>query len=327
MFRIALLLAAPAAFAAAPAAAQGPCGETYTVTYGDTLYSIAQRCRTEVAALMRANPMIENRNRIEIGWELEMPGAANGGGEPPDRERPPAHDDRGYEIRPGDTLWSVAARLGLTVADLLGANPGLDPRNLGIGDVIALPGRDRPPSDEPAGDLRARVRPDAAAPGEPVTLIGRGFRPNERVRIGAGPPRAEYSRVGETRADAGGRVRAEARVPDWARPGRELVWVLHTRDGREAFARGFEVIEPDGRDGGDDGDGDGRGTEVTGVITNEGVECPALRGEDGRLYTLAGDTGRFGPGDRVTVRGPIAEMSFCMQGTTIEVRLIRAAGQ
>lgn len=64
---------------------------------------------------------------------------------------------------------------------------------------------------------------------------------------------------------------------------------------------------------------------VTGRLTDEGVECPALRGDDGRLYTLAGDTGGFGPGDRVTVAGGVAEMSFCMQGTTIAVRTIAAA--
>ena len=31
-----------------------------------------------------------------------------------------------------------------------------------------------------------------------------------------------------------------------------------------------------------------RTVRVTGIITNEGVECTALRGDDGRLYTLAG---------------------------------------
>ena len=57
---------------------------------------------------------------------------------------------------------------------------------------------------------------------------------------------------------------------------------------------------------------------VTGVITNEGVECTALRGDNGKLYTLAGGTGSFKPGDRVRVIGKIAQVSFCMQGTTIE---------
>jgi hypothetical protein len=64
---------------------------------------------------------------------------------------------------------------------------------------------------------------------------------------------------------------------------------------------------------------------VTGTLTDEGVECPALRGDDGRLYTLAGDVSGFSTGDRVRVRGRVAEISFCQQGTTLEVRAIRQA--
>lgn len=62
---------------------------------------------------------------------------------------------------------------------------------------------------------------------------------------------------------------------------------------------------------------------VSGTITDEGVECPVLRTEDGTLYSLTGELGDAGPGDRVQVEGPIAEMSICMQGTTLEVRTLR----
>ena len=58
---------------------------------------------------------------------------------------------------------------------------------------------------------------------------------------------------------------------------------------------------------------------VEGVLTDEGVTCPALRGDDGELYTLAGDIGDLGPGQRVRVSGQVPEASICMQGTTIEI--------
>jgi hypothetical protein len=61
---------------------------------------------------------------------------------------------------------------------------------------------------------------------------------------------------------------------------------------------------------------------VRGQLTTEGVECPALRGEDGALYTLLGDLGGFKPGDRVVVEGTPVEISFCMQGTTLQVTRI-----
>src|SRR5262245_66287444 len=64
---------------------------------------------------------------------------------------------------------------------------------------------------------------------------------------------------------------------------------------------------------------------VTGKLTNEGVECKAMRGDDGKLYTLTGDLKGFRPGDRVKVTGRIAEMSTCMQGTTLGVEKIERA--
>lgn len=64
---------------------------------------------------------------------------------------------------------------------------------------------------------------------------------------------------------------------------------------------------------------------VTGVLTDEGVECPALRGDDGQLYTLnRGATEGFNVGDRVRVVGKVAEISFCGQGTTLDVLSIKA---
>ena len=59
---------------------------------------------------------------------------------------------------------------------------------------------------------------------------------------------------------------------------------------------------------------------VCGVLTDDGVECPALRGADGRLYTLAGETGMLFVGAKVCVRGRVAQFSHCMQGITLEVR-------
>jgi N-acetylmuramoyl-L-alanine amidase len=46
-----------------------------------------------------------------------------------------------YTIQEGDTFWSIAAKdgpEGITVEDLIAANPGVDPRNLKVGQVIKL---------------------------------------------------------------------------------------------------------------------------------------------------------------------------------------------
>lgn len=66
---------------------------------------------------------------------------------------------------------------------------------------------------------------------------------------------------------------------------------------------------------------------VTGTINADGVECTAMTGDDGTLYTLVPRQalGLVQPGTRITVTGTIAEISMCQQGTTIEVAKVAPA--
>jgi len=62
---------------------------------------------------------------------------------------------------------------------------------------------------------------------------------------------------------------------------------------------------------------------VRGTLTGEGVECQALRGSDGKLYTLTGNLKGYNVGDKVHVVGSLAEVSTCQQGRTISVEQIK----
>lgn len=53
--------------------AQAACGTSVTVTYGDTLFGIAQRCGFSVQALLDVNPELTNAARIRIGQTLRIP--------------------------------------------------------------------------------------------------------------------------------------------------------------------------------------------------------------------------------------------------------------
>ena len=65
---------------------------------------------------------------------------------------------------------------------------------------------------------------------------------------------------------------------------------------------------------------------IIGKLTNEGVECQALRGDDGELYTLlGGELGGLPVDTRVSVIGERLEFSSCQQGITIRVRSIAPA--
>jgi LysM repeat protein len=123
--------AAPAAAAPAPAAA------TYVVRAGDTVSRIASRAGTTVAAVVAANGL-DARASIRIGQTLTVPGAAAASTGP--AAAAAAAPSGTYTVVKGDTVTSIAARLGTTTATIVAAN-GLDARALiRIGQTLTVPG-------------------------------------------------------------------------------------------------------------------------------------------------------------------------------------------
>lgn len=54
---------------------------------------------------------------------------------------PPCASGRYIRIAAGDTLYLIALRLGTTVSELLRINPGINPYQLRIGQLLCLPER------------------------------------------------------------------------------------------------------------------------------------------------------------------------------------------
>ena len=106
-----------------------PGGTLYTIRAGDTLFSLAQRFNVTVDAIIQANPGIDPNN-LRIGQEICIPGTGPA----------PCPGGTLYTIRAGDTLFSLAQRYNTTVDAILRANPGIDPNNLRVGQVICIPG-------------------------------------------------------------------------------------------------------------------------------------------------------------------------------------------
>ncbi|MDD4658178.1 MAG: LysM peptidoglycan-binding domain-containing protein [Eubacteriales bacterium] len=104
-----------------------PNGFLYTIQAGDTFFSLAQRFNTTVAAIQQANPAADPNN-LRIGQVICIPQAA-----------PPVCPGFLYTIQPGDTYFLLAQRFGTTVAAIQQANPGVNPNNLQIGQVICIP--------------------------------------------------------------------------------------------------------------------------------------------------------------------------------------------
>ena len=72
-----------------------------------------------------------------------------------------------YTVKDGDTLAGIAARFGVSLADLADANPGIDASKLSIGQVVKLPTSSEPPAaaTTTAGPASATAAPETATPG------------------------------------------------------------------------------------------------------------------------------------------------------------------
>ncbi|NPV71050.1 MAG: LysM peptidoglycan-binding domain-containing protein [Firmicutes bacterium] len=154
---------------AVPVPACPPGSITYVVARGDTFFSISKRFRVSVGALIQANPGV-NPEALLIGQQICIPDV---------RRICPAGYFR-YVIKSGDTFRNLAMRFNTTVEAIQAANPGADPYNLQIGQVICIPQplhRSHPP-----GSTFYVV-----APGDTCFFIARRFGTTVEVIIRLNP--------------------------------------------------------------------------------------------------------------------------------------------
>lgn len=108
------------------------CIDVYTVSEGDTLYSIAEKYDLPVSLLMKVNG-IENPYDLRIGTRLCIPGTED--------QLPPAPEKcmTAHTVKAGDTLYLIAKMHNIKLDALMRANPSIDPYNLLIGTELCIP--------------------------------------------------------------------------------------------------------------------------------------------------------------------------------------------
>lgn len=137
LFVLATLISfAPSAYAASPG--------FVIVNWGDTLYSIAARNGTSVAAMVSAN-RLPNASFIWAGQRLVIP---SGSAIPAPVPGPVSSSV--YTVNRGDTLASIAARFGSSVSALTRANGLYNPNFIWVGQRLNIPGGVGVPAPQPS---------------------------------------------------------------------------------------------------------------------------------------------------------------------------------
>ena len=217
----------------------------------------------------------------------------------------------------GKSVEQAAKDAGRNVSDYLVDHPELNRDLVDLGKELGLPGFDQAgPTHGP--ELIARPSPVGVGGTVELTatgLPGTGLPGTAAVTISAGASAKDAKEIAAATTTDRGTLQAEVKVPETATGGTSLLFVVETADQRARLvSEPIEVVVAADI------------VTVTGTLSNEGVECQALRGDDGVLYTFTrGDLASFAPGDRVTVKGTVVPMSICMQGTTLSVISLTAA--
>lgn len=126
---------APIANSTAPVADSGL---RYTVSAGDTLFSISQRYRTDWQSIAQLNGL-GNGSLLSIGTELRLP-ATGFPGTGANQAKAPAREIHRYTVSAGDTLLGIALRFGVEWQALAGANGLGESSLLQIGAQLTIPG-------------------------------------------------------------------------------------------------------------------------------------------------------------------------------------------
>lgn len=145
----------------------------YTVQPGDSMFSIAQRFGVSLNALIAANPQITNPNLIFPGQIVCVPRT--------DGRCPPG--TFAYTVQPGDSMFLIAQRFGVSLNALIAANPQItNPNFIFPGQIVCVPIVSQPPGGCPPGTFAYTVRP-----GDTMFNIARRFGVSLDALIRANP--------------------------------------------------------------------------------------------------------------------------------------------
>ncbi len=242
-----------------------------------------------------------------------------------------------HVVSRGDTLGRIASRCDTPLARILELNPDItNPDRIEVGQVIRLTGPVEHAAPEEESPSAAAVvvpeeapivmiSPDSGPPGTDVILAAENLPPNQEVKLAGGPKHGAYSVIATAISSSEGRVERDLRVPENAPDDDDwLFWVLTTKPQEEHASNDFLVLPRVPQPAGVQTNETDRWPitmNILGTVTDEGYDCPTIRDGTGLIYAMTGNVpSGLSPGERVRIRGRLAERSDCLRGIAVEVR-------
>ncbi|UQZ33067.1 hypothetical protein C2I18_05540 [Paenibacillus sp. PK3_47] len=105
----------------------------HIVKQGDSLYALSQKYGVPLQKIVEANPQISNPDALTVGEKVKIPAAP---------VAVPDNNELYYKhtVKQGDTLWKLSKAWGITLKELIDANPQLkNPNALLTGEVVNIP--------------------------------------------------------------------------------------------------------------------------------------------------------------------------------------------
>ena len=97
---------------------------TYVIASGDTFWAIARKLNIPLSTLLELNPSADPYN-LHIGQVIKV-----------------VEEEVSYlehKIVAGDNFWALSRKYNTTVPEIMAMNPGVDPYQLQIGQLIRIP--------------------------------------------------------------------------------------------------------------------------------------------------------------------------------------------
>lgn len=113
----------------------------HRVQKGESLWLISRFYGVDMRSIMEANGLDEN-SVLQVGMELVIPLGEFQKIESPEHPAVASEKEQEmqvYEVCPGDTLWSISRRFGVSINSLLVANNLSNPDKLKVGQSLVIP--------------------------------------------------------------------------------------------------------------------------------------------------------------------------------------------